>query len=39
MLGGEHLFVYDFCESAVCVIGKKPARRIDDEELLLLQPR
>lgn len=33
------VFVYDFCESAVRVIGKKPARRIDDEELLLQQPR
>ena len=38
MYGGEYLFVYDFCESAVRVIGKKPARRIDDEELLQ-QPR
>lgn len=36
--GGEYLFVYVFCENAVCVIGKKPARPINDEELLLLQP-
>lgn len=35
--GGEYLFVYDFGESAVPVIGKKPARQIDDEELLLQQ--
>lgn len=34
--GGEYLFVYVFCENAVCVIGKKPARLINDEELLLL---
>lgn len=32
-------FVYDFCEGAVRVIGKKPARRIDGEELVAKQPR
>lgn len=36
--GGEYLFVYDFGESGVPVIGKKPARQIDDEEPLLRQP-
>lgn len=37
MYSGYFLFVYDFCESTVRVIGKKPARRIDGEELQ--QPR